>query len=45
MQKMLALVGAVAVVWTGFVALLEGWKDTTLANSPDSPYSPFSMLN
>lgn len=38
MQKMLALVGAVAVVWTGFVALLEGSKD---ANSPDSPCSPF----
>lgn len=29
-----AVVGAAAVVWMGFVAVLEG------SNSPDSPYNP-----
>ena len=40
MRKMSAVVGAAAVVWTGFVALSEGSKDTTSVNNPDSPYSP-----
>lgn len=40
MRKMSAVVAAAAVVWTGFVALLEGSKDATPDDSPDSPYNP-----
>lgn len=40
MGKMSVVVGAAVVVWTGFVALSEGSKDTTSVNSPDSPYNP-----
>lgn len=39
MRKMSAVVGAAVVVWTGFVALLEGSKHSP-ENSPDSPYNP-----
>lgn len=40
MRKMSPEVGAAAVVWANFVAQLEGSKDVTLENCPDSPYNP-----